>query len=216
MKMEYSFFLDSCSIKSCLAFNAPRPAQRRPFKLPPVITKLLDSTDRNNTPGDDQSLTSAPLPELPSAASLPTEEVDDSNSTLETAVYGLQSDFTSGARQLADASLIHLTHITDIAACTAVTWSEFWAMMVHAAKTLSNARPNLSAAITPCLLRALERIARYWNEEEAKGRQSTSEFARIAGSKFDQIREERKRISTHMDESFTDWLREQSIKVYHL
>jgi hypothetical protein len=183
------------------------------FKLPLIVTKLLDCADRNSTPKDGPPSTPAPLPELPNVASLPTEEMDDFNSTLESAVHELQNDFTSGARQLADASLSHLAHITDIAACTAVTWTEFWAMMVHAAKTLSNARPSMSAAITSCLLRALERIARYWNKEEARGRQSTSEFARIAGGTFDQIREKRKEINTHMGESFTDWLRQRSNKV---
>jgi hypothetical protein len=214
--MDYSSFLDSCLVKSCLALGAPCWTPKRTFKLPPIITKLLDSTDRNSRPKDGPPRTPAPLPELPTAASLPTEEIDDFISTLESAVYELQHDFTSGARQLADASLSHLAHITDIAACTAVTWAEFWAMMVHAAKKLSNARPSMSAAITSCLLRALERIARYWNEEEAKGRQSTSEFARIAGGTFDQIREERKEITTHLGGSFTDWLRQQNNKVpYH-
>lgn len=146
------------------------------------------------------------MPELPPNEPLPQEETDDYDSALERAVHDLQNDFTSGARQLAGSSLSHLAHVTDIAACMATSWGEFWAMMVHAAKHLTYARPSMSAAITSCLLRALERIARTWNEEQAKGSQSTAELARIAGGTFDEILRERRELSGQLGQTFTHWL----------
>ncbi|KAH7384546.1 hypothetical protein BKA66DRAFT_462387 [Pyrenochaeta sp. MPI-SDFR-AT-0127] len=153
------------------------------------------------------------LPELPSNGPLPQEETDDFDSALENAVNDLQQDFTSGARQLADASLKHLAHVTDIAACIATSWSEFWALMVHAAKHLSCARPSMSAAITSCLLRALEQIARLWNEEQAKGSQSTAELARIADGTLEKMLVERQRLSAQLGAIFTQWLRQHCSEV---
>ncbi|CAO2655744.1 Nn.00g045470.m01.CDS01 [Neocucurbitaria sp. VM-36] len=156
--------------------------------------------------GERPSSASTSLPELPPNEPLPQEDTDDYDAALESAVHELQNDFTSGARQLAESSLVHLAHVTDIAACMATSWGEFWALMVHATKHLSSARPSMSAAITACLLRALERIARMWNEEQAKGVQSTSELARIAGGTFDAILRERRELSGQLGLTFTNWL----------
>jgi hypothetical protein len=63
-----------------------------------------------------------PLPILPLDTFLPKHDISNYESALERAVQELQNDFQSGARQLADASLSHLAHITEIGASVATTW----------------------------------------------------------------------------------------------
>jgi hypothetical protein len=63
-----------------------------------------------------------PLPILPLDTYLPKHDISNYESVLERAVQELQNDFQSGARQLADASLSHLAHITEIGASIATTW----------------------------------------------------------------------------------------------
>lgn len=147
------------------------------------------------------------LPKLPPSQPLPEEETEDYDDALKGAMRELRNDFTSGARQLAESALDRLAYVTDIAACMATSWGEFWALMVYAAKQFSRARPSMSAAITACLLRALERIARTWNEEHAKGIQSTVELARIAGGVFNAIVRERKESRGQLGTTFTGWLK---------
>jgi methylthioribose-1-phosphate isomerase len=81
--------------------------------------------------------------------------------------------------------------------------------MVHAAKQLGQARPSMSAAITSCLLRTLERIARRWNDEQERGQRNTSDLVNIARALLDQIRRERRQINTRLDENFTSWLKDR-------
>jgi translation initiation factor 2B subunit (eIF-2B alpha/beta/delta family) len=147
------------------------------------------------------------LPALPPNTPMSAKDAIEYSPALEMAVRELQNDFTSGARQLADTSLTHLAHISELGAPVASSWGEFWATMVHAAKHLSQARPSMSAAITSCLLRTLERVARRWNEEQAGGVQGTAEFANIARDILDEIQQERRKISTQLGESFTFWLK---------
>lgn len=62
---------------------------------------------------------------------------------LDSAVHGLQTDFTSGARQMADAALSNLATLIDLAASTARDRDELWSMAVEGAKKLSFARPAM-------------------------------------------------------------------------
>jgi translation initiation factor 2B subunit (eIF-2B alpha/beta/delta family) len=162
-----------------------------------------------NTPSRSPLSSRNQLPELPPSQPLPaTDETEEFDAVLEAAVHELENDSSSCARQMADASLGYLAHVTDIAACFATSWGEFWAMMIHAAKRLSRARPSMSATISSCLLRALEKIARMWNEEQANGSRGTSELARIAGGTFDEIVRQRKELSSRPGQIFAQWLRE--------
>ncbi|KAF1911083.1 hypothetical protein BDU57DRAFT_552322 [Ampelomyces quisqualis] len=167
--------------------QVPKPVHRRISSVPPA----------------------KPLPILPLDTFLPRHDINNYESALERAVQELQNDFQSGARQLADASLSHLAHITEIGASVATTWGKFWAIMVHAAKQLGQARPSMSAAITSCLLRTLERIARRWNDEQERGQRNTSDLVNIARALLEQIRKERSQISARLDENFTSWLKDR-------
>jgi translation initiation factor 2B subunit (eIF-2B alpha/beta/delta family) len=166
------------------------------FQTPKVTRRPLPSTP-----------TSRVLPTLPPNTPLPKEDINDYGTALEIAVRELQNDFESGARQLADISLNQLAQITELGASVATSWGESWAMMVHVAQQLGKARPSMSAAITSCLLRTLERIARRWNEEQEHGLRSTLEFANIAKGMLDEIRKERRKIGAQLGESFTFWLK---------
>jgi translation initiation factor 2B subunit (eIF-2B alpha/beta/delta family) len=148
-----------------------------------------------------------PLPILPLDTFLPKHDISNYEAALEKAVSELQNDYHSGARQLADASLSHLARITEIGASVATTWGKFWAIMVHAAKQLGKARPSMSAAITSCLLRTLERIARRWNDEQDRGSRNTPDLVNIARGLLDEIRKERRQVGARLGENFTTWLR---------
>ncbi|KAL5116394.1 hypothetical protein ACEQ8H_005742 [Pleosporales sp. CAS-2024a] len=153
-------------------------------------------------------LPSKPLPILPLDTFLPKHDITNYESALEHAVQELQNDFQSGARQLADAALAHLAHITEIGASVATTWGKFWAIMVHAARQLGQARPSMSAAISSCLLRTLERVARRWNDETEKGQRNTQDLVRIARGLLEEIQRERRQIAARLDEAFATWLKE--------
>ncbi len=72
----------------------------------------------------------------------------------------------------------------------------------------------MSAAITSCLLRTLERIARKWNEEQAiDGRSSPSDLAATAQSTFEEIVRERKQLGNQLGLKFTQWLRDHCEEV---
>jgi translation initiation factor 2B subunit (eIF-2B alpha/beta/delta family) len=148
-----------------------------------------------------------PLPILPLDTFLPKHDISNYESALEKAIDELQNDCNSGARQLADASLTHLAHITEIGASIASTWGKFWAIMVHAARQLGKARPSMSAAIKSCLLRTLERIARSWNDEQDRGSRNTPDLVNIARGLLDEIRKERRQVGARLGENFTSWLK---------
>lgn len=112
----------------------------------------------------------------------------------------LKTDYTSGARELANIALKHLAHIADVAACTANDWPEFWAWLVYTAEHLGHARPKMGAAVMSCLLRALERIAIAWNQEADKSKGSTARLASIAGTTIDKILDERKNLRHKLDQ----------------
>jgi translation initiation factor 2B subunit (eIF-2B alpha/beta/delta family) len=196
---------------SCPVLTPPESQNRTP---PEPEEESVDDASVEETPTETHhrrvpsTVPSKPLPILPLDTFLPKHDITNYESALEKAVQELRNDFQSGARQLADSSLAHLAHITEIGASVATTWGKFWAIMVHAAKQLGQARPSMSAAITSCLLRTLERVARRWNDETEKGQRNTGDLVRIARGLLEEIRHERCQISARLDETFATWLRE--------
>jgi translation initiation factor 2B subunit (eIF-2B alpha/beta/delta family) len=191
---------------SCPVLTPPEPL------TPPEHEDCVEDEEKDEMPKVLQlRVTSAAptksLPILPLDTFLPKHDISNYEAALEKAVIELQNDFQSGARQLADASLSHLAHITEIGASVASTWGKFWAIMVHAAKQLGKARPSMSAAITSCLLRTLERIARRWNDEQDRGQRNTSDLVNIARGLLDEIRRERRQIGARLGDNFTSWLK---------
>ncbi|QRC99243.1 hypothetical protein JI435_065730 [Parastagonospora nodorum SN15] len=196
---------------SCPVLTPPESQHRTP---PEPEEEPVDDSSVEETPTKthhrrvSSAVPSKPLPILPLDTFLPKHDITNYEAALEKAVQELQNDFQSGARQLADASLAHLAHISEIGASVATTWGKFWAIMVHAAKQLGQARPSMSAAITSCLLRTLERVARRWNDETEKGQRNTEDLVRIARGLLEEIRTERRQISARLDETFAVWLKE--------
>ncbi|KAF2830415.1 hypothetical protein CC86DRAFT_402458 [Ophiobolus disseminans] len=163
-------------------FASSRSAKARklPFKQPTTPTPTLP-----NAPS------SPPLPHLPSPTFPPDTTTFDT--ALSTAVQDLQSDTTSTSRHFTSAALRHLTSLVDVAALASPSYPEFCTLLVYAAKQLSFARPNKGAVVTACLLRALERIARRWNEER------TTDWAGLAGSVLAEVARERMHVSEQLD-----------------
>jgi len=168
---------------------------------------------RNESPRESQSaklpipLTSKPLPKLPANAFFPKYDTKDFDFALDNAVHDLRKDTTSSAHHLADAALTRLGHFAQMAATIAITRVEFWTLMVRAAKKLSAARPSMSAAVTACLLRALDRIVDRWTEEQVDHPEETTALADITVEVIGDIFKERQETVTRLAETFTLWLK---------
>ncbi|KZM25731.1 uncharacterized protein EKO05_0006061 [Ascochyta rabiei] len=148
-------------------------------------------------------------PRLPLKVPLPPqEELEEFDLALQAAINHLQNSAFSSAHNQASAALAHLAHIADIVSCVATSWPEFWTMLVHAAQLLCSAKQGMSRDVASCLVQALERVARWWNEEQRRtdGDESTAELARITGSAFDQILRQRKDVDELLSGVFETWL----------
>ena len=129
------------------------------------------------------------------------------DSILDKAVADLKNDFTSGARQLADKAIGHLAGLSDTIACVVPSWSDYWGLLVFAAKRLSKARPSMSAPIKACLLRILERIARRWDDKEVQDdKKGLSELALLAQRTFDETIRQRSQLGVQVGTQFVKWL----------
>ncbi|KAF2468578.1 nagb/rpia/CoA transferase-like protein [Lindgomyces ingoldianus] len=133
-------------------------------------------------------------------------------SFLESSVDQLQSDFESGARGLADNALSSLSTLIDLAATTAADRGDLFKMVKGAAKQLSFARPSMSAAITNCLLHALQQIQGIWDKETKAGSKTPTDLARIAQEAIGAILKERKALSVQLGKQFAFWMKQYSLK----
>jgi hypothetical protein len=113
---------------SCPVLTPPEPL------TPPEHEDSLEDEEKDEMPKVLQlrvpsAPPTKPLPILPLDTFLPKHDISNYESALEKAVNELQNDFQSGARQLADASLSHLAHITEIGvlghhgACSKAAWA---------------------------------------------------------------------------------------------
>ncbi|KAF2689877.1 nagb/rpia/CoA transferase-like protein [Lentithecium fluviatile CBS 122367] len=132
---------------------------------------------------------------------------------LENAVRNLQNDFTSGARQMADASLSHLSSLINAASHTAKSREELWQHIVTVAKALSGARPSMDAAITSCLLRALEGVREVWNDEGDE-ENTVKEFAGVAERLIEGALKRRKDAANRLAGEFVRYVGERCEKLH--
>ncbi|KAF1957142.1 nagb/rpia/CoA transferase-like protein [Byssothecium circinans] len=130
----------------------------------------------------------------------------DFHSKLAEACDELKDDFSSGARQMADSALESMAHLIAFSATSATRRDELWKMMVHAARSLSEARPSMSAAITSCLLRALNDIAQSWDDDEEKGELDVTGLAETAEKAIRRMVETRKDDVMALSVEFVAWV----------
>ncbi|KAL1594606.1 hypothetical protein SLS60_010367 [Paraconiothyrium brasiliense] len=126
---------------------------------------------------------------------------------LNEAVSGIKHDFVSGAREMADSALSTLSSLIVTAALTAENKSELWQMAVSAAKELCAARPSMNAAITSCLLRALDEVLQLWDMLDEKRSKAPEDLAAIARRQLVRILEKRKEAGIRLSENFAERLR---------
>ncbi|KAF1977318.1 nagb/rpia/CoA transferase-like protein [Bimuria novae-zelandiae CBS 107.79] len=126
---------------------------------------------------------------------------------LEAAVERLKDDFVSGAREMADSVLSTLSSLIVTAASTAQSRDELWSMAVSAAKELSEARPSMNAAVTSCLLRALDEIKHLWEMLDENKNKSTNDLAAMSRRQLVRIVEKRKEAGIRLSENFAERLR---------
>jgi len=146
----------------------------------------------------------------PQNASEPTS-TSNSNFTqlLNDSIERLENDFTSGARQLADAALSDLSYLIDAAGHKAKDRDDLWQHAVSAAKALSNARPSMSAAVTSCLLRALSKLAEAWNRYEegrGDGEIDVNFFVTVAMNVIEEMLEARNKAGVRLGESLAGYV----------
>lgn len=141
--------------------------------------------------------------------SSPTEAWHDTqySKQLHEAVSRLRNDFTSGARDMADFALSRLSSLAVTASTTAQHRDELWQMLISAAKHLSNARPSMNAAITTCLLRALDEIAQLWAALDSKKTMPPDDLAAMARRQMIRLLEKRKEASMRLADNFAERLR---------
>ncbi|KAJ4295536.1 hypothetical protein N0V90_007549 [Kalmusia sp. IMI 367209] len=139
--------------------------------------------------------------------STPTLENAEYRRRLREAVDRLKNDFVSGAREMADSAISALSDLIEAAAVTAENRDELWKMAVVAAKALSEARPSMSAAITSCLLRALEEIRRLWETLDEKKNKSAVDLAAMSRRQLMRILEQRKEAGIRLGENFAERLK---------
>lgn len=126
---------------------------------------------------------------------------------LDEAVARLKNDFVSGAREMADSALLTLSSLIEAGALTANNREELWSMAVSASKELSEARPSMNAAVTSCLLRALDEIKHLWEVLDEKKDRSANDLAAMARRQFARILEKRKEASIRLGENFAERLK---------
>ncbi|KAH7135375.1 hypothetical protein B0J11DRAFT_564730, partial [Dendryphion nanum] len=123
---------------------------------------------------------------------------------LSVAIQALRADYVSGARQLADKSLLHLKALVPLAANDASTEEELWASIVQCAKSLSEARPSMNAAIKSTLLYTLSNASQSRSESQS---QSTLSLSSLTISSIDRTILERGTSTFQTSQNFTTWLR---------
>ncbi|KAF2449135.1 nagb/rpia/CoA transferase-like protein [Karstenula rhodostoma CBS 690.94] len=126
---------------------------------------------------------------------------------LNKAVSGLKNDFVSGAREMADSALSTLSSLIVAAAATAQNRNELWQMTISAAKKLSNARPSMNAAVTSCLLRALDEVMKLWDMLDEKRNKPPDDLAAMARRQIVRILEKRKEAGMRLSDNFVERLR---------
>ncbi|KAK7186458.1 translation initiation factor eif-2b subunit family protein [Paraphaeosphaeria sporulosa] len=136
-----------------------------------------------------------------------TREDSEYDKQLNEAVSGLKNDFVSGAREMADSALSSLSSLIVVAAAAALNRDELWNMTISAAKELSSARPSMNAAITSCLLGALDDLSKLWDSLDKERNKPPDELAAMASRQMVRTLEKRKEAGMRLSENFAERLR---------
>ncbi|KAF9741111.1 translation initiation factor eif-2b subunit family protein [Paraphaeosphaeria minitans] len=123
------------------------------------------------------------------------------------AVASLKNDVLYGAREMADSALSKLSSLIVAAATTAQNRNELWEMTIFVAKELSKARPSMAAAITSCLLRALDEVSKLWEALDEKRNKAPDDLAAMARRQIVRILEKRKEAGMRLSDNFAERLR---------
>ena len=108
---------------------------------------------------------------------------------------------------MADSTISMLSKLIVTGATTASNRDVLWNMAVFAAQALSAARPSMNAAITSCLLRALDEISQLWDMLDEKRSKSVDDLAAMARRQLTRILEKRKEAGVRLAENFAERLR---------
>jgi hypothetical protein len=149
---------------------------------------------------DTPSTATEDAPSTPSDISEYTKQLNE-------AAIGLNNDFVSGAREMADSALATLSSLIVAAGSAAQSRNELSQMAISAAEELSNARPSMNAAITSCLLRALDEVMKLWDMLDEKRSKAPDDLAAMARRQLVRILEKRKESGMRLSDNFAERLR---------
>lgn len=134
---------------------------------------------------------------------------------LDEAVKHIQNDFVSGSKEMADSALATLSTLIVAGSSTAGDREELWNMVVWAAKKLCAARPSMNAAMTSCLLRALNEIKQLWEILDEKRNKGADDLAAMARRQLVRILEKRNEGGIRLGENFAERLKAYCRQVCH-
>ncbi|KAF3044377.1 hypothetical protein E8E12_009859 [Didymella heteroderae] len=148
------------------------------------------------------------LPALPPPVPLPPqEELNHFDTALQSAIEDLQStESLSQGSDLVLRVLEHMAHVSDLASCVATSWAEFYALLLHAANLIVSVLLVREVLVRNVLVKSLGIIARRWTSSK---RRDTAELARVAGSVFDSVVQERSLFASRLGREFARWLRRE-------
>ncbi|KAF2737051.1 nagb/rpia/CoA transferase-like protein [Polyplosphaeria fusca] len=133
------------------------------------------------------------------------------------AINALQTDYQSGARELANNAVEYLRVVILAAWPGPRSIDEWWTLSIEAAKKLIEARPAMSVAMKAALVHALEEIALGWHIDsrmadfmndtrpDKKGVKGT-DLADTVNMKLDQVLKERKEVTQKLAQGFATWM----------
>lgn len=149
--------------------------------------------------------------ETQSHRSAPPIQSENFKRLLDKSVDDLKNDFVSGARELASTALSNLSSLIEAAGRAAESRNNLWHAAVFAVRALCDARPSMNAAVTSCLLRALDRVKGAWEScEGAEGRMTVEGLAGIAIQECEDMLEGRWKTGVRLGAHFVEYITKHS------
>lgn len=124
---------------------------------------------------------------------------------LDTALQSAIEDLQAAPPEFGTALTVlsHMAHLSDLACCIAVSWPEYYSLLLNALKLLVSVLPAREVAARNALVRCLADIARAW---DISSTQDTAEIARLPSSVFESAVHSRQKLASLLGRMFGLWL----------
>ncbi|KAJ8113201.1 hypothetical protein OPT61_g4625 [Boeremia exigua] len=187
-------------------------AERIDSVLAPAAEVPLANTDTATYVPDDCSAAYTRLPRLPPPVSLPPqEELEEFDDALQDGIEALVFSRSSATGVEGDVdmgvlALTHLAHLSDLSACIASSWPEFWALLAHAATLLCSVMIPEDVGVKNMMAKCLARVIEQWGTVQRQDWRSTVEIACAAGNVLDDMARKRRAVVGQVGAAAAQWL----------